>query len=881
MVNRTGRGRAAGARGNPALTLLAVAFGVIMVALDGTIVAVANPTIQAQLHASLAQIQWVTNGYLLALAVTLITIGKFGDRFGHRIVFLIGIVGFGATSAAVGLSGDIAHSIALVIAFRVAEGVFGAMLQPTALALLRTTFSAEKLSRALGVWGAAIGAATAAGPIVGGLLVQHVNWESIFYINVPVGVVALVIGAIVLKETKPSKQAGSFDVLGTLLLSAALFLLIWGLVKGSGYGWDSARTLGFFGGAALAFALFIVCEWRVREPLLPLRLFRSVPLSAGTVLVLALMFALFGAMFFMTFYLENVRGLDAVSAGVRLLPLTAMLIVGSPIAGALISKIGPRFPMVAGMLLAAAGLFGLSRVGVASGLNDTIAWFILLGLGLSPVIVGTTEVIVGNAARELAGVAGGLQSTAMQVGGTLGTAILGAVLAARVSHLLPGRLAAAHLPHLTAGQLAQLKSAVDVGVAPVRSGTPPRIAALLTTISHTTFVRGMTEAFVVAGVVAVVGAAVGLLTRQGWSTDGEIPAVAGVAAASVTEHAPTGGPASAGPPAGELAGRRDADGRSPAAHPAGIGTADRHWSEAGTAPPPREDVLAGVVRGSGGVPLGAVSVTIVDGTGAQVAREVTAADGRYRIRQVPPGVYTALVVAPRHRPVVRMVTLDRPGTVSDFTVVGMGAVSGVVRQARPDAFGRGSPDERAHLPAGTRAERPATAAPNGGGAPLHGVDVLLTGVDGTVAARTVTGPDGDYRFGDMPEGDYTVTARTARHAEAAAAATVTAGAHVRADVLLAGTATLSGTVRQVVGDPEMTNAMAHAALAGVVVTVADVAGRAVARAVTAADGRYSFSDLAEGSYTVVATGVAPTATGLTLVAGQHLDLDVVLGRGGG
>jgi EmrB/QacA subfamily drug resistance transporter len=271
----------AGLRGSSGLTLLAAALGVMMVALDGTIVAVANPAIQSHLGASLAGIQWVTNGYLLALAVTLITIGKLGDRFGHKKVFLTGIVGFAATSAAVGLSGDIAGSIGLIIAFRVLQGVFGAMLQPTALALLRETFPAEKLNGAIGIWGGVIGASTAAGPIVGGLLVQHINWEACFYINVPVGIIALVFGLLVLRETPPSPAARAFDIPGIALLSGFLFLLVWALIKGASYGWGSGRTIGFFVAAVAALALFIVRELRTETPLLPLRLFRSVPLSAG------------------------------------------------------------------------------------------------------------------------------------------------------------------------------------------------------------------------------------------------------------------------------------------------------------------------------------------------------------------------------------------------------------------------------------------------------------------------------------------------------------------------------------------------------------------------------------------------------------------------
>jgi EmrB/QacA subfamily drug resistance transporter len=487
----------------------------MMVAIDGTIVAVANPAIQSSLGASLAGIQWITNGYLLALAITLITIGKIGDRFGHKKVFLTGIVGFAATSAAIGLGGSIAHSISLMIAFRALQGVFGAMLQPTALALLRETFPLEKLNGAIGAWGAVIGASTAAGPIVGGLLVQHIDWEACFYVNVPVGIIALALGLLVLRETPSSPAARSFDIPGIGLLTAFLFLLVWTLIKGGDYGWGSGETFRFFVAAAVALALFIGRESRAAEPLLPLKLFRSVALSAGTVLVITLMFAMFGAMFFMTFFMENVHGLDPVATGVRLLPMTGMMIVGAPLSGQVITRIGPRVPMVVGMLLAAIALFGLSRIGMASSLNDTIVWFALLGLGLSPVIVGGTEVIVGNAPVELAGVAGGLQSTAMQVGGTIGTAVLGAVMSGKVSSLLPARWAAAHLPALAAGQLASVESATEVGVAPVQKGVPASVAEAITSVTHGTFVSGMTTSFLVAGCVAVAGALVALLTRKG------------------------------------------------------------------------------------------------------------------------------------------------------------------------------------------------------------------------------------------------------------------------------------------------------------------------------------------------------------------------------
>ncbi len=392
-------------------------------------------------------------------------------------------------------------------------GIFGAMLQPTALDLLRNTFPAHRLNAAIGIWGAVLGASTAAGPIVGGLLVQHINWEACFYVNVPVGIVALVVGALVLKETPPS-AARSFDVPGIALLSVTLFLLVFDLIKASAWGWGSGRTIGFFAAAAVGAALFIWRERSASEPLLPLRLFRAVPLSAGVVLVILLMFALFGAMFFMTFYLENVHGYDPVKTGLWLLPMTAMLIVGSPVSGWVLTRLGPKIPLCVGMIFAAVALFGLSRLTATSDPKDTIVWFVLLGLGLSPVIVGATDVIVGNAARELAGVASGLQSTAMQVGGTLGTAILGSIMSARVDSLLPVRWSAAGLPHLSGAELAQAESAVSVGVAPVPSSVPAQVAEVITRVSHGVFTSGMSTAFLVAGVVAVAGALVALLTRR-------------------------------------------------------------------------------------------------------------------------------------------------------------------------------------------------------------------------------------------------------------------------------------------------------------------------------------------------------------------------------
>lgn len=502
---------AKGLRGHPWFTLITVAVGVMMVALDGTIVAIANPAIQKDLGATFAEVQWITNGYFLALAVSLITAGKLGDRFGHRQTFLIGVVGFAAASGAIGMS----DSIALVVTFRVFQGLFGALLMPAALGLLRATFPAEKLNMAIGIWGMVIGASTAGGPILGGVLVEHVNWQSVFFINVPVGILAVVLGVLILLDHRAENAPRSFDILGIALLSAAMFCLVWALIKAPEWGWGDGKTWAFIAASVIGFALFGFWETKVREPLIPLALFRSVPLSAGVVLMVLMAIAFMGGLFFVTFYLQNVHGMSPIDAGLHLLPLTGMMIVGSPLAGAMITKFGPRVPLAGGMALTAIAMYGMSTLETDTGSGIMSVWFALLGLGLAPVMVGATEVIVGNAPMELSGVAGGLQQAAMQIGGSLGTAVLGAVMASKVDSDLAGNWADAGLPPLTPAQEAQASEAVQVGVAPVAPGTPDAIVTKITDVAHDTFISGMSLASLVAAGVALVAVAVAFLTKRG------------------------------------------------------------------------------------------------------------------------------------------------------------------------------------------------------------------------------------------------------------------------------------------------------------------------------------------------------------------------------
>ncbi|MFD6310872.1 MFS transporter [Streptomyces nigra] len=501
-------------RGHPWLTLITVAVGVMMVALDGTIVAIANPAIGDDLKASWSDLQWITNAYFLALAVSLITAGKLGDRFGHRQTFLIGVAGFAASSAAIGLS----QGITMVIVFRVFQGLFGALLMPAALGLLRATFPAEKLNMAIGIWGMVIGASTAGGPILGGVLVEHVNWQSVFFINVPVGVLAVALGVWILLDHRAENAPRSFDLLGIALLSAAVFCLVWAIIKAPEWGWGDTGVWAFIIASLASFGFFAYWETKVKEPLIPLGLFRSVPLSAGVVLMVLMAISFMGGLFFVTFYLQGVRGLGPVDAGLHLLPLTGMMIVGSPLAGAMITKVGPRVPLAGGMALTALAMYGMSTLDTNTGSGVMSLWFALLGLGLAPVMVGATEVIVGNAPLELSGVAGGLQQSAMQVGGSLGTAVLGAVMASKVDSDLPGNWTDAGLPPLAPEQLEGAATAVQKGGAPVPPGTPEAIATKITDVAHDTFISGMSAASLVAAGVAAVAVLVAFLTKRGENT---------------------------------------------------------------------------------------------------------------------------------------------------------------------------------------------------------------------------------------------------------------------------------------------------------------------------------------------------------------------------
>jgi EmrB/QacA subfamily drug resistance transporter len=498
-------------RGNPWLTLLSVALGVAMVGLDGTVVAIANPYIARDLSASLSDLQWVTNAYLLVLSVGLITAGKLGDRFGRRKVFFVGVLGFALASLMVGLSGSIGE----VIAFRAVQGGFGALLMANTLANLRAAFPPERLETAVGIWGGVTAVAIASGPIIGGVLVQHVSWQSVFFVNVPVAFLALLVGAFVIRESRSEGGVRSLDLPGVALLSGALFCIVWGIIKAQAWGWSSAGTVGFVAGGIALLAAFVAFEHRSKAPLLPLRLFRSRSLAAGTVLVLLTLLALFGVLFFLTLYLQNVHGFSAVAAGIRVLPLTATFVVSAPLAGWLTARFGPRPPMFLGMLLIGGAFVSLTGLTVDASYVHLWPPFVAIGFGMGFVLISSTQAVIGNAPVDEAGVASGLQQTATQFGGVLGTSVLGAVMASTVGSVLVGKLVAAGVPTAVAGRFAAAKDAVAEGVVPLPAQVPHALAVQITRGADAAFMTGLHNAMWVGAAVAFAGALLALVVRPG------------------------------------------------------------------------------------------------------------------------------------------------------------------------------------------------------------------------------------------------------------------------------------------------------------------------------------------------------------------------------
>jgi EmrB/QacA subfamily drug resistance transporter len=424
------------------LVLVICSSSLFIVGLDSTIVNIALPSIGRDLHASVAGLQWTVDGYALVLASLLMLSGATADRVGRRRVFQIGLATFTAGSALCSL----APTLGWLVAFRMTQAIGGSMLNPVAMSIITNTFTDKtERARAIGVWSATYGLSMSLGPVVGGLLVDSIGWRGTFYVNIPVGLAAIALTARFVPESR-APRARRPDPAGQGLIIVMLGSLTYAIIEGPARGWRAPVILALFAVAVAAFGAFVAYEARRPEPVLDPRFFRSAPLSGAVLTAISATAAVGGFLFLATLYLQDVRGMSAVRAGLHLLPMATMVALGALVSSRILARRGARLPMVAaGVALAAGGVL-LSRLTASSGLVPLAVAFVVFGIGGGVINAPITYTAVSGLPVSQAGVASGIASTSRQIGQVLGIAVAGSILAGnlRGEPLRAGFVTASH-----------------------------------------------------------------------------------------------------------------------------------------------------------------------------------------------------------------------------------------------------------------------------------------------------------------------------------------------------------------------------------------------------------------------------------------------------
>lgn len=503
------------------LTLLVfLCFGVFMVYLDATIVNVALPEMQEGLSADISELQWIIDSYTLAFACLLLTAGTVGDIVGRKKLFLVGLIGFTVTSALCALAG----SVEMLLIARALQGAFGAVVIPTSLSLVSSAYEdAAARARAIGVWAGLGGLALSVGPVLGGVLVENLGWQSIFWVNVPIGVIAAAVLPRLLDEYR-SSEAGNVDPVGQALFVLAVAALAYGLIEGNNRGWSSAVIVGSFVVSGLALLVFVPWELRRERPMLPLRLFRQpIVVVAGTVNFLGL-FGLFAAIFLLTLYLQSVEGLSATQTGVRFLALTVPIMVASFVASVLAARVGPRWPIVLGSVCSAAGLYGLVLLDPGDGFAAYWWALALLGAGVSLTGAPATVSLLETVGAAQVGMAAGVSNTFRQVGAVFGVALSGALLQRELDDGLPGALA--RLRSASPELRALGEESLGGGDISRLAELPPEARLAVRDAIRPVFLDGLHDTAVVAAAGSLVGGLLTLLILRSRTRSGRVVAAA-------------------------------------------------------------------------------------------------------------------------------------------------------------------------------------------------------------------------------------------------------------------------------------------------------------------------------------------------------------------
>jgi EmrB/QacA subfamily drug resistance transporter len=522
---------------NPWAVLLVVSLGFFMTLLDLTIVNIAIPDIITRLHASLDDVLWVINAYALVLAVLVITAGRLGDLIGPRIMFAMGIAVFTVASAACGL----APSAGWLIGFRAVQGLGAAMLMPQTLTIITNTFPAERRGAAFGVWGAVAGVATIAGPTLGGLLVTAFDWRWIFFVNLPFGVIALVLTFVIIPDMRPGRRH-RIDIPGVLLASAGLLAICYGLVEGQKYNWGTITSfisIPLVLGLGVLLLIAFLVQQRLtqdREPLVPFALFRDRNYAVVNWVSGTLAIGMMGIFLPFTIYLQSVLGFSALRAGLTMAPASVLSMFVAPVAGRLTDKIGGKYILMLGLTLFAGGMGWVALEATTTSVwYDFLPALIVAGLGMGCVFAPLVTVAMRNIDPRMAGAASGVLNTVRQVGLVIGTAAVGALLQNRLVTSMNSQAAAragALPPQLRGPFVAGIKQAASNGIQvgagqngsgiKLPAGLPARLTAELLRIGHDVFtfayVNAMRSTMLLPVILLAVGAVSCLMLREGGRT---------------------------------------------------------------------------------------------------------------------------------------------------------------------------------------------------------------------------------------------------------------------------------------------------------------------------------------------------------------------------
>jgi EmrB/QacA subfamily drug resistance transporter len=415
-------------------TLAAVAFALFMIMLDNTVVNVALPAIQSDLHMSVSALEWVVSGYALTFAVLMLTGGKLADMFGRRLIFVIGLAVFALSSLACGLAG----SAELLIAARVAQGIGAAFMMPATLSIISATFPPRLRGTAIGIWAGVSALALAIGPLVGGLITEHISWNWIFYINVPVGLLGIVAALTIIRESKDTSHEQRLDIPGLLTSGISFLAVTFAVIESNRYGWGSPTIVGLFALGIVGLAAFVLVELKQRLPMFDLQLFRNGTFVGANVVAFLVTLAMFGVFFFISLYMQQVRGYSPVRAGATFLPMTVLIILIAPIAGRLSDRLGSRWLMAGGMSLVGVSLLLFAQLEAHTSFWGILPGLVVGGSGMALVMTPMTAAAMSAVPVDKAGVGSGMLNTFRQVGGSFGIAIMGAILTNRSASELQG-----------------------------------------------------------------------------------------------------------------------------------------------------------------------------------------------------------------------------------------------------------------------------------------------------------------------------------------------------------------------------------------------------------------------------------------------------------